>query len=266
MDNHEYIPQRAMSIQAHPDDQEFSIGGTLAKWSKAGCEIISVVITSGDSGSNDPAKDGSDKQPLAELREKEQLAANAVLGVKETIFLRYPDGELEATIDLRKDLTRLIRQHKPDTVLTGNPEAWFYGDDYVNHPDHRAAAQAACTAVFPSAGSRLMFADLLSEGYEPHEVKRLYVHGIDKTNTWVDITETIDLKIKALQQHVSQINPEEVGKWMLEWAEEEAKEKEMKYAESYKVMILKRDEEDESKDRSDGRVEAHLEDKVPHED
>jgi LmbE family N-acetylglucosaminyl deacetylase len=258
MDNHEYIPQRAMSIHAHPDDQEFSVGGTIAKWSQAGCEIISVVITSGDSGSNDPARDGSYKQELADLREKEQLAANAILGVKETFFLRYPDGELEPTIALRKDLTRLIRQLKPDTVLAGNPEAWFYGDEYVNHPDHRAAAQAACEAVFPSAGSQLMFADLLSAGYEPHDVKRLYIHGSDKSNTWVDITETIDVKIKALQQHVSQINPEEVGKWMLEWAEEEAKEKGMKYAESYKVMILKKDEEDKSEVKSESQV--------PHED
>ncbi len=119
--NNEYIPKLAMSIHAHPDDQEFSVGGTLAKWARAGCEIISVIITSGDSGSNDPTKDGSHKQELAELREKEQLAANAVLGIKETIFLRYPDGELEPTIALRKDLTRLIRQYKPDTVATGNP-------------------------------------------------------------------------------------------------------------------------------------------------
>lgn len=88
----EYTPKIAMTIQAHPDDQEFGIGGTLAKWSKAGCEIITVVITSGDSGSNDPAKDGSYKQELANLREKEQLAASAILGVKETVFLRYPDG------------------------------------------------------------------------------------------------------------------------------------------------------------------------------
>jgi LmbE family N-acetylglucosaminyl deacetylase len=254
MNNNEYIPQRAMSIHAHPDDQEFSVGGTLAKWAKAGCEIISVVITSGDSGSNDPAKDGSHKQELADLREQEQLAANEVLAVRETIFLRYPDGELEPSIQLRKDLTRLIRQYKPDTVTAGNPEAWFYGDEYVNHPDHRAAAQAACEAVFPSAGSRLMFVDLLAAGYEPHDVKRLYIHGSDKANTWVDITETMDVKIKALQQHLSQINPDEVGKWMLEWAEQEAKDKEMKYAESYKVMILKRDEEQKS------------EDKVPHED
>ena len=90
-----------------------------------------------------------------------------------------------------------------------------------------------------------MFADLLAAGYEPHDVKRLYVHGTDKSNTWVDITETMDLKIKALQQHASQINPDEVGKWMREWAEEEAKDKDMKYAESYRVMILKRDREEE---------------------
>ena len=197
-----------------------------------------------DSGSNDPSKDGSYKPILAELREKEQLAANDLLGVKETVFLRYPDGELEATLELRKELTRLVRRFKPDTVLTGNPEAWFYGDEYLNHPDHRAAAQAACEAVFPSAGSRLMFADLLPAGYEPHEVKRLYVHGTDKSNTWVDITETMDLKIQALQQHVSQINPDEVGKWMLNGRREEAKDKEMKYAESYKVMILKKDKEE----------------------
>ncbi|HXF84036.1 MAG TPA: PIG-L deacetylase family protein [Anaerolineales bacterium] len=238
----EYIPKIAMSIHAHPDDQEFSVGGTLAKWARAGCEIISVVITSGDAGSNDPSKDGRYKTELAALREKEQLAANAVLGIKETIFLRYPDGELQPTLALRKDLTRLIRQFKPDAVLTGNPEGWFYGDEYVNHPDHRAAAQAACEAVFPSAGTRLIFPDLLSAGYEPHEVKRLYVHGTEKSNTWVDITETIDIKIRALAQHASQVNAEEVGKWIREWAEEEAKERGMKYAESYRVMILKREE------------------------
>ena len=234
-----------MSIHAHPDDQEFSVGGTLAKWAQAGCEIISVIITSGDSGSNDPNKDGSHKQELADLREQEQLAANAILGIQNTVFLHYPDGELEPTIPLRKELTRLIRQFKPDTVATGNPEAWFYGDDYINHPDHRAAAQAACEAVFPSAGSRLMFADLLAAGYEPHDVNRLYIHGHENANTWVDISDTMDLKVKALQQHVSQINPEEVGNWMTEWAEEEGKEKGMKYAERYKVMILRKDPEEE---------------------
>lgn len=243
--NGEYIPKRMMSIHAHPDDQEFSIGGTLARWAQAGCEIISVVITSGDSGSNDATKDGNYKKELSELREREQLAANAILGVKETIFLRYPDGELEPSLALRKDLTRLIRQFKPDTVSTGNPEGWFYGDEYLNHPDHRAAAQAACEAAFPSAGTRLIFPDLLAAGYEPHDVRRLYIHGTEKSNTWVDITDTMDLKIKALQQHASQVDPNEVGKWMTEWAEEEAKDKGMKYAESYKVMILRKDDLEE---------------------
>jgi len=240
----EYIPQRAMSIHAHPDDQEFSIGGTLARWARAGCEIISVVITSGDAGSNDPTKGADYKPVLAALREREQLAANAVLGIKETVFLRYPDGELQPTLALRKELTRLIRQFKPDTVLTGNPQGWFYGSEYLNHPDHRAAAQAACEAVFPSAGTRLIFADLLSAGYEPHEVRRLYIHGVENPDTWVDISETLEVKIKALQQHASQVPVEEVGRWMTEWAAEEAKDKGMQYAESYKVMILKRDEEE----------------------
>ena len=182
----EYYPQRAMSIQAHPDDQEFSIGGTLAKWTRAGCEIVSVVITSGDSGSNDPTKDGAYKPILAKLREDEQRAANQVLGVKEAIFLHYPDGELEPTIPLRKELARLIRIHKPEVVLTGDPDGWFYGSEYFNHPDHRAAAQAACEAVFPSAGTRLIFPDLLAAGYEPHNVKRLYVHENEKrTPGWI---------------------------------------------------------------------------------
>ncbi len=239
----EYLPQRAMSIQAHPDDQEFSVGGTLAKWSKAGCEIVSVVITSGDSGSNDPTRDGSYKPVLAELREGEQRAANKVLGVKETVFLHYPDGELVPTIGLRKELTKLIRQYKPDVVLTGNPEGWFYGSDYINHPDHRAAAEAATYAVFPSAGTRLIFTDLLAAGYEPHNVKRLYIHENEKADTWVDISETIETKIEALKKHVSQLDTHEVDKWMYEWAEDAGKQKGIKYAEAYRVMILENEED-----------------------
>jgi len=240
----EYLPKIAMTIQAHPDDQEFSVGGTLAKWAKAGCEIISVVITSGDSGSNDVTKGASYKTELAKLREGEQLAANETLGVKQTVFLRYPDGELEPTIALRKELTRIIRQYKPEVVITGNPEAWFYDNEYVNHPDHRAAAQAACEAVFPSAGTRLIFTDLLEEGYEPHNVKRLYIHGSKKPDTWIDISKTINMKIEALKKHASQVPVDEVGKWMREWAKGEGKKKGLDFAEAYKVMILQKDEEE----------------------
>ena len=239
----EYLPQKAMSIHAHPDDQEFTVAGTLAKWAAAGCEVISVVITSGDAGSNDPAHDASFKPELARLREGEQNAANALIGIKETLYLHYPDGELEPTLALRKELTKLIRTHKPDVVVTGDPQAVFYGNGYINHPDHRAAAQAATYAVFPSAGSRLLFAELLKEGFGPHNVKRLYLHGPEKPDTWVDITGTIDAKLAALKKHASQLGDWDPEKMIREWAAEEGKEKGMSYAEAYKVMILENEED-----------------------
>ena len=239
----EYLPKRAMSIQAHPDDQDFTVAGTIAKWTKAGCEFVSILITSGDSGSNDPSKGADYKPQLASLREAEQKAANKVLGIKETVFLHYPDGELVATIQLRKDLTRLIRKFKPEVVVTGDPSGWFYGNEYINHPDHRAAAEAATYAVFPSAGTRMIFPDLLDEGLLPHNVKRLYIHGNEKPNTWVDIGETLETKIEALKKHVSQGDTHDVDKWMYEWAEREGKEKGIKYSESYRVMILENEED-----------------------
>jgi len=239
----EYLPQRAMSIQAHPDDQDFTVAGTIAKWTKAGCEFVSIIITSGDSGSNDPTKGADYKPQLAGLREAEQKSANKVLGIKETVFLHYPDGELVATIQLRKDLTRLIRKFKPEVVVTGDPSGWFYGNEYINHPDHRAAAEAATYAVFPSAGTRMIFPDLLDEGLLPHNVKRLYIHGNEKPDTWVDIAETLETKIEALKKHVSQGDTHDVDQWMHEWAEREGKEKGIKYSESYRVMILENEED-----------------------
>lgn len=239
----EFIPRTAMSIHAHPDDQDFSVAGTLAKWARAGCEIISVIITSGDAGSNDPSKDAAYKPELARLREEEQRAANRVLGIKETVFLRYPDGELVPSLQLRKDLTRVIRRYKPEVVLTGDPSGWFYGNEYVNHPDHRAAAEAATYAVFPSAGTRMIFPDLLDEGFMPHNVKRLYIHGNDKPDTWVDIGETMDVKIEALKKHASQGDTHEVDEWIRKWGEEEGKEKGLRYAEAFRVMVLGSEED-----------------------
>lgn len=241
-DEKEYLPRRAMSIHAHPDDQDFTVAGTLAKWARTGCEIVSVIITSGDSGSNSIEHNADYKPKLARIREDEQRAANKVLGVRETVFLRYPDGELVADLKLRKDLTRLIRQYKPDVVVTGDPSGWFYGNEYINHPDHRAAAEAATYAVFPSAGTRLIFPDLLAAGYEPHNVKRLYIHGNEKPDTWVDISDTIEIKIEALKKHISQKDTHDVDDSIKKWGEEDGKEKGMKYAEAYRVMILRKEE------------------------
>ncbi len=242
MPEKEYLPTIAMSIQAHPDDQEFTVAGTLAKWVRQGCQVISVIVTSGDAGSNDPSRDAEYKPRLAHLREDEQIAANLVLGIRETAFLHYPDGELEATLQLRKDLTRLIRQYKPDLVVTGDPTRLFHGSGYINHPDHRAAAEAAVYATFPSAGTRLIFTDLLDEGYEPHNVKKLYLHGAEESDVWVDITTTLDLKIAALKKHASQLGEWDPGKMLREWAAETGKEKGLPAAEAFKVMTLVEDQ------------------------
>ncbi len=243
MSEKEYIPKSAMSIHAHPDDQEFTVAGTLARWVQAGCEVVSVIVTSGEAGSNESSRDASYKPELASLREAEQSSANAVLGIRETVFLHYPDGELEPTLKLRHDLTRLIRKYKPEAVVTADPQGVFYGNGYINHPDHRAAAQAALYAVFPSSETRLIFTDLLSEGYEPHKVERLYVHGSDKTDTWVDIAATIGIKISALKKHTSQLGDWDPEKMIREWAAEEGKEHGLEYAEAYKVMILSEEED-----------------------
>jgi LmbE family N-acetylglucosaminyl deacetylase len=232
----EYFPKSAMSIQAHPDDQEFSIAGTLARWARAGCEITSLILTSGDSGSNAVDKNASFKPELARIREAEQLAANAVLGVKNTVFLHYPDGELQPTIEVRKAVTREIRRYKPEVVLCGDPTARFFGDSYMNHPDHRAAADVACDAVFPSAGTRLIFADLLEEGLDPHNVKRLYIWGSEKQNVWVDTGDTIEIKIEALRKHASQLGDWDPAEEMRKWSAEAGKEHALAFAEAFRVM------------------------------
>ena len=244
MTNTEYIPKSAMSIHAHPDDQDFSVAGTLGKWAAAGCRVISVIITSGDAGTNDPSKDVGYKQELARLREEEQRAANKVLDIAETVFLGYPDGELTASLELRRDLTRLVRRYKPEVVICGDPTAWFYDNEYINHPDHRAAAEAAVYAVFPSAGTRMIFTELLDEGLLPHNVRRLYIHGNEKPDTWVDIGGMLDRKIEALKKHFSQGDTHDVDKWIRDWAQEEGKGGGLQYAEAYRVMILQRESEE----------------------
>jgi len=234
----EYIPSAVLTIFAHPDDQEFTVAGTLAKWARAGSQITALLLTSGDAGSNDPACDPGCKPDLARLREQEQFAANTVLGIQHTVFLRYPDGELQATIDLRKAITREIRRYRPEVVVCADPTSWFFGDGYVNRPDHRAGGEAACDAVFPSAGTRLIFTDLLAEGFEPHNVKRLYLSSSHTPNTWVDISETLPVKIEALKKHASQLGDWDPTEEMQTWASETGKEKGTAYAEAFKVMKL----------------------------
>ena len=232
-----YIPERAMFIYAHPDDIEFGVAGTAALWAKNGSDVTYVVITDGNVGSHEA---GMTAEKLAEIRRAEQTAAAEVVGAS-CIFLGYHDGLLEATMELRKELVRLIRIHKPNVVVCGDPTLYFpSGDTYINHPDHRAAAQAAIDAVFPAAEMHLLYPDLDAEGLQPHKVNYVYVSWPQKVpNHYIDITETIEVKIEALRQHVSQLgdwNPEERIK---EWNSGTGNQVGFKYAESFRKITLK---------------------------
>lgn len=231
-------PARAMSIHAHPDDQEFTVGGTLAKWARAGCEIVTVCITSGGAGSNRHTPPDMTREALVVIREDEQREACRILGVKETIFLRNEDGMLEPSIGLRRELTRLIRRHRPEAVVCGDPGMRFYGTTYMNHPDHRAAADVALDAVFPSAGTRLIFPELLAEGLEPHEVRQVFIHGAERPDTYVDIAESLDVKVAALRAHKSQMGEWDPAQMITQWAREQGKRRKLAAAEAYRRMIL----------------------------
>lgn len=227
-------PLRILCIYAHHDDAEFSIAGSVARWAGEGAEIAYCIVTDGAAGSNEP---GADLEQLVRTRRDEQLAAARVLGVKEVFFLGYQDGTLQPTLELRRDLTRLIRQFRPDRVVCGDPTAVFYGNGYINHPDHRAAAEAALYATFPSAETRPIFPELLVEGFEPHKVKEVYISGSMQPDTFVDISNTLDYKIEALRCHKSQVDPGD-GQWVRDWAAEIGKAGGLPYAESFRVMRL----------------------------
>jgi LmbE family N-acetylglucosaminyl deacetylase len=229
-------PQRILVIVAHPDDIEFGIAGSVAHWVDEGVQVTYGIVTDGAAGSNEP---GIDLKALAQQRQAEQRTAAATVGVHDVHFLGYPDGVLQPTMALRRDLTRLIRQVKPDRVVCQDPSTVFAGDDYINHPDHRAAGEAAIYAVFPSAETRPVFPELLEEGCEPHHVSELYLTLTMQPNTHIDITTTIDRKIAALLCHKSQVGVE-VEEWVRGWNAEAGKEIGVPFAEGFRVMRFER--------------------------
>jgi LmbE family N-acetylglucosaminyl deacetylase len=229
------IPQRAMVIVAHPDDAEFTMAGTAALWAAAGSAISYVICTRGDRGSNDP---NITPWALARIREAEQRAAAAILGVQDVVLLDHPDGTLEPTLALRRDLTREIRRFRPEVVLCGDPSVRYYGSGYLNHPDHRAAASAALDAVFPSAETRYIFPELLSAGLEPHRVHAVYIHGSLEPNVWIDISPVLETKIRALQAHKSQVGELSVEEWVRGMAAEEGRAHGLAAAESYRMIVV----------------------------
>ena len=235
------IPHSAMVIVAHPDDAEFTVAGTVATWTQAGCRVVYVVCTDGNAGSHEP---GMTRERLAELRRTEQRAACAALGVHEVVFLGYDDGTLQPTIELRRDLVGAIRTYKPEAVIVSDPTVLFYGDEYINHPDHRAAGQAAIDAAAPACAMPLLW----PEAGPPHRVRQIYVYGNPQANTWVDISTTIELKIAALRRHASQMGDWDPTEMIRAWNSETGREKGLTYAEAFRVINLEHEESAEASD------------------
>lgn len=240
MENPFYIPESAMAIVAHPDDIEYSCSGTLARWALAGAKTYYVLCTSGDVGI---ATAGMTKTRAAEIREEEQRNAAAIAGASEVVFLREPDGMLQATLELRKKLVREIRRLRPEVVICSDPTVVLASSDYINYPDHRAAGMAALDAVFPAAGQPNLFEELESEGVKAHKVRKVYVNSWEHADHFINISETMDVKIAALKAHVSQMNGNDPSDMVRQWAAETAKGKEMTYAEGFKVVQLVNDED-----------------------
>ncbi len=190
-------PADVLAIAAHPDDCEFGAAGTIARWIREGKSVVYVLCTSGEKGTSDPELT---PEALAAIREEEQRAACALLGVREAVFLRLPDQGLEDCADFRRLLVRQIRRYRPRVVLTSDPYR-----RYLWHRDHRIVGQVVLDAVFPCARDRLSFPELLAEGLAPHKVREIYCWGSEEINCRVDITETFDLKIAALRCHQSQL-------------------------------------------------------------
>jgi LmbE family N-acetylglucosaminyl deacetylase len=230
-----------MLIYAHPDDPEFSAGGTAARWARSGSEVIYVVITDGNVGTHD---EGMSAERLIETRRAEQRAAAETAGAKECNFLGYHDGLLQPTLELRKELVRLIRQYRPNAVVCGDPSSFFPNASRINHPDHRAAATAAIDAAFPAAEMHLLYPELEAEGLRPHKVNYVYISNpSQEPNLFVDISETIEVKIAALRCHESQLADFEIEERIRGWNSELGQNVGFAYAERFLRITLQEPEE-----------------------
>jgi len=222
-------PRRALVIVAHPDDAEFLCGAAVARWCSEGWEVSYLLTTSGDMGSHDG---DMSRQRLGIIREKEQRQAANVLGVRECVFLRYPDGFVEDTVEMRGQIVREIRRLRPDTVVTWDPFRPSF-----THRDHRITGQSALDAVFPLSRNHLAFPEQLAEGLQPHRVKEVLLAGAAEPDFYVDVTDFLERKIQALRKHKSQLRQaplRELRKRVRERMAEVAKDQEFELAEAFR--------------------------------
>ncbi|MFC2019128.1 PIG-L deacetylase family protein [Chloroflexota bacterium] len=221
-------PVQVMVVTPHPDDAEFGVAGTVARWTREGKSVMYVVCTNGDKGSSDinikPAE-------LAKTREQEQRAAAKLLGVREVVFLGHSDQALEDTPEFRKEIVRLIRMYRPQTIVTADPYR-----RYLWHRDHRIAGQVTLDAVFPYARDHLAYPDLIAEGLKPHKVKEMLLWASEDPNYRSDVTDTFDIKLTALRCHQSQVGSHpavDLEQWVRQRAETLAEGEDFELAEAF---------------------------------
>ncbi len=192
--------ERVLIVNAHPDDVDFTCSATVATFVDLGIDVRYLIVTNGEAGGSDRSQSRTE---MAQIRQDEQRAAAASVGVQEVIFLGYPDGRLEPTIELRRDISRVIRRLRPDLVIAPSPERnWWV--IYASHPDHLVAGEATVNAVYPDARNPFAHPELLEEGLEPHSVANLWIMAAPESNIAVDITDRFAAKVGALACHKSQ--------------------------------------------------------------
>jgi LmbE family N-acetylglucosaminyl deacetylase len=194
------VPERILIVTAHPDDVDFGVAGSVATWVKAGAAVTYCVVTDGDAGGFDPAVPRAE---IPSIRRREQTAAAAEVGVTDLVFLGHPDGCLQPTLELRRDISRVIRQVRPQRVVAQSPER-MWDRIYASHPDHLAAGEAAVCAVYPDSRNPFAFPELLAEGLEAHTVSELWLMAAPQADVFVDVTDAFERKLAALRAHLSQ--------------------------------------------------------------
>jgi len=208
-------PARILVVSAHPDDVDFGAAGSIASWTDHEIEVAYCIVTDGAAGSSEP---GIDSGQLRQTRQDEQRKAASEVGVSEVHFLGYHDGALEVSIELRKDLTRVIRSFKPERVICQSPER-NWERIRASHPDHLAAGEATLQAVYPDARNPYSYPELLAEGFEPHVVDEVWLMASPRATQPVDITDTIERKVAALLCHKSQlVDASRIEDMIREWA------------------------------------------------
>ena len=224
-------PRVVLGIAAHPDDLDVGAGGTMAYFAQQGADVHYLILTDGSKGSDDPTMTSAN---LISIREAEQQQALESIGGKTITFLHYPDGELEVTMKLKKEIVKTIRTLKPDVIITMDPTVIYsLSKGIINHPDHRAAGQATLDAVFPLARDRLTFPELYAAGYEPHKTTTILLVNFDTSNFAVDITDTFDKKMLALKAHTSQFGDLDGSTWTRDMAKEQGQKAGYDLAEAF---------------------------------